>query len=311
MPLSAPDKSARVGVILPTRNRAGSLRAALDSVLDQTWRDLEVLVVDDASTDATAECLAGVTDPRVRVLRLDHPHGAGGARNAGLKAMDNDWIAFQDSDDRWLPEKLEKQLAAVEAAGNKAGFAYCRCRRSGAGVSYLFPPIHARTVAGELFEALLGGNLVSTQTALVRRACIDAHGRFDEALPPLEDWEFFLRLSRHVKAVFVDEVLVEAPFSPDSISKQDANFIASFQGILKQYAADYAERPRLHARHLGTIADRLCLSGHWEEGREQYSRAFCRYPWHLGHAAGIVLSAWPQAYKRFRRWRMPDLSDKH
>ena len=180
MPLSAPDKSARVGVILPTRNRAGSLRAALDSVLDQTWRDLEVLVVDDASTDATAECLAGVTDPRVRVLRLDHPHGAGGARNAGLKAMDNDWIAFQDSDDRWLPEKLEKQLAAVEAAGNKAGFAYCRCRRSGAGVSYLFPPIHARTVAGELFEALLGGNLVSTQTALVRRACIDAHGRFDE-----------------------------------------------------------------------------------------------------------------------------------
>ena len=162
------------------------LRAALDSVLDQTWRDLEVLVVDDASTDATAECLAGVTDPRVRVLRLDHPHGAGGARNAGLRELRNEWIAFQDSDDEWHPDKLEKQMAAA-AANPRAGFVFCRCRRSAGGEAYLFPPLHAKTGTGGIFEALLGGNRVSTQTALVRRDCIAAHGVFDEALPPLED----------------------------------------------------------------------------------------------------------------------------
>ena len=300
---SIPRTAARVGVIIPTRNRMRSLPAALDSVLRQTWRDLEVLVVDDASTDGTADYLTSLSDPRVRALRLDRPHGAGGARNAGLRELRNEWIAFQDSDDEWHPDKLEKQMAAA-AANPRAGFVFCRCRRSAGGEVYLFPPLHAKTCSGGIFEALLGGNLVSTQTALVRRDCIAAHGVFDEALPPLEDWEFFLRLARHVEAAFVDEALVEAPFSPDSISKRDQEFIASFQAILEKYAGDFAARPALRARHLGTIADRLCMAGRWEEGRAHYARAFRGHPRHLGHAAGWVLAAWPWAYRRIRGWRI-------
>lgn len=298
-----PRATARVGVILPTRNRTHSLPRALDSVLHQTWRDLEVWVVDDASTDGTAKYLAGLSDARVRHLRLDRPHGAGGARNAGLKKMQNEWIAFQDSDDQWRPQKLEKQMAAAEA-NPKAGIVYCRCIRDSGGSSLVFPPPGTRRRSGDIFEEMLGGNLISTQTALVRRACVEAHGFFDEALPPLEDWEFFLRLSRQVEAAFVDEVLVEAPFSADSISNRDREFIAAFKAILEKYDADFATRPALRARHLGTIADRLCMAGRWNEGRTHYVQAYRRNPRHVGHALGWILAAWPSAYRMIRKGRV-------
>lgn len=293
----------RIGVIIPTRNRMRSLPAALESVLRQTWRDLEVIVVDDASTDGTGEYLAGVSDPRVRHMRLDRPRGAGGARNAGLREARNEWIAFQDSDDHWLPGKLERQMAAA-AAQPAAGFVYCRCRRrSPDGSSFVFPPRRVKRVSGPIFDSLLGGNLVSTQTALVRRACVMEHGFFNEALPPLEDWEFFLRLSRHVEAAFVDETLVEAPFSLDSISTRGTEFIASFQAILKLYMSEFETRPALLARHLGTIADRLCMEGRWEEGRAHYARAFRLESRHVGHALGWLLSASPRMYRTVRGWR--------
>ncbi len=303
MQASVHRRPARIGVILPSRNRLRTLPAALNSVLEQTWRDLEVMVVDDASTDGTADYLAGLSDPRVRHRRLDRPRGAGGARNAGLEMMHNEWIAFQDSDDRWLPDKLEKQMAAVESASVEPGFVYCRCRRVSASSSYVFPPLHVRRLSGRIYETLLGGNLVSTQTAMIRRACMDEHGLFDETLPPLEDWELFLRLSRNVEAVFVDEILVESSLRKDSISQRNNDVISAFLAILERYEDDYAMHPRLRARHLGTIADRLCMAGRMEEGKARYAEAIRLRPFHLGRAAGWALAGMPFAYKAMRTWR--------
>lgn len=160
-------------MIIPTHNRVDCLPTALASVLRQTWSDLEVLVVDDASTDGTAEYLARFPDPRVRVVRLDRQQGAGGARNEGLKRLRNEWIAFQDSDDCWAPRKLEKQMAAADRSGPELGVVYCRCRRGSGRGGAVFPPLRVPAASGMIFDALLGGNLVSTQTALVRRAHVE------------------------------------------------------------------------------------------------------------------------------------------
>ena len=100
-----------ISVIIPTYNRASLLPRALDSVLRQTWEDLEVIVVDDASRDDTPQVMAACTDPRVRYIRLEKNSGACVARNTGVAQARGEWIAFQDSDDLWLPEKLEKQMA--------------------------------------------------------------------------------------------------------------------------------------------------------------------------------------------------------
>ncbi len=104
-----------VSVVIPTRNRCALLARALGSVLAQTHEELEVIVVDEASTDRTPEVIAAVADPRVRLLRHEIARGAAGARNAGVKAARGRWCAFLDDDDLWAPTKLASQLGALEA----------------------------------------------------------------------------------------------------------------------------------------------------------------------------------------------------
>src|SRR4030043_1337098 len=99
-----------VSVIIPTYNRAHLVGRSIRSVLNQTYQDLEVIVVDDGSKDNTAEIVRGITDPRIVFLKHEKNRGVSAARNTGLKAARGKYIAFQDSDDEWLPQKLEKQL---------------------------------------------------------------------------------------------------------------------------------------------------------------------------------------------------------
>src|SRR5262245_12992873 len=107
--------SPAVSVVLPAYNRAGSIGGAIPSVLRQTWADFELIVIDDGSEDGTLEAAAGIRDPRLRLIAGQSNRGAAAARNRGAAVARADWIAFQDSDDEWLPEKLEKQMARLAA----------------------------------------------------------------------------------------------------------------------------------------------------------------------------------------------------
>lgn len=122
------------------------------------------------------------------------------------------------------------------------------------------------------------------------------------------DWEFFLRLSRHVAFAAIDEILVDAPIRPDSLSRNDRLFVASFRRLLECCREYFLPRPELQARHLGTMADRLCMMGDWMDGRAQYARACCLNPRHAGHAAGWLLAHCPPLYRmarHARRMRIP------
>lgn len=109
-----------VSVVIPTYDRAAVLPRAIDSVLGQTVEDLELLVVDDGSTDRAPDVVAGYADDRVRCLRHEQNRGASAARNSGIEAASGDYVAFLDSDDEWLAGKLETQLAVLEAASCRA-----------------------------------------------------------------------------------------------------------------------------------------------------------------------------------------------
>jgi len=115
----------RVSVIIPTYNRAATLGRAIDSALEQTIDDLEVVVVDDGSTDDTESVLAAYEDPRVRTIIHATNQGANVARNTGLEHVRGEYVAFLDSDDVWHPAKLERQLAALEARSSIWVGAYC------------------------------------------------------------------------------------------------------------------------------------------------------------------------------------------
>lgn len=105
----------KVSVIIPTYNRAHLIGRAIKSVLNQTYKDFEIIIVDDGSTDKTEEVVKDFKDERVRYIRREKNKGGSAARNTGIKAARGEYIAFQDSDDEWLPEKLEKQMKAFEA----------------------------------------------------------------------------------------------------------------------------------------------------------------------------------------------------
>jgi GT2 family glycosyltransferase len=217
-----------VSVVLPAYNRAGTIRAAIDSVLRQTFADFELLVVDDCSTDGTREVVAEVRDPRLRLIAMPANRGAAAARNAGIGEARGAWVAFQDSDDEWLPLKLEKQMARLAEPGFVA--AYCGMLvigrpdgRDGARpeVRYVPRPDIA-VVEGDILPSLMRASILSTQTLVARRDALVTIGGFDESFRALIDRECALRLARLGPIACVDEPLVLQRFSANSITRETA-----------------------------------------------------------------------------------------
>jgi glycosyltransferase involved in cell wall biosynthesis len=181
-----------VSVVIPAYNRAAVLGRAIDSVLQQSLGDLEIIVVDDGSSDGTAAQAARCDDPRLRVLRHDTNRGAAAARNTGIRAAAGGVIAFLDSDDEWLPEKLERQVAALQRAPedvlmSTTGYWMLRERSR---------EIRERTPKNvkDWGAALRSGCVLSPgSTAMIRREAFAIHGLFDEELRRLEDWDWLLR----------------------------------------------------------------------------------------------------------------------
>jgi glycosyltransferase involved in cell wall biosynthesis len=269
-----------VSVVLPAYNRAGSILAAVDSVLGQTFRDFELLVVDDGSTDGTMAALDGVRDPRLRLLANPRNMGAGAARNTGIRAARADWVAFQDSDDEWLPRKLALQLARLDAAGDGHVAAYCGMAvvgglDEGAGRTSLryIPDPQLAKVEGDIQAALLRESLVSTQTLIARRDSLLAIGGFDESLPALEDWDCAIRLAALGPFAFVDEPLVMQHFSANSITRHRDRRLAARKTILAKHLSALQADPVLLAQHYRAIAGEQRRLGLMREARASLAQA--------------------------------------
>lgn len=218
---------AKISVILPTYNRAQSLPMAAKSVLEQSYRDLELIVVDDASTEDIEAVVRQLGDDRVRYVRQPENRGAAAARNRGLVEAHGTLIAFQDSDDMWLPGKLERQVALLEAQGPEVGVVIGSkiCHGYGADtshgpdkVSILPAPNHFMKLDEDQVRRLFIENRISLQNGLFRRDCYPEAAWFDPCAKANNDWEFTVRLVQHTK-VFEDPLPVVLAFvSGDSIS---------------------------------------------------------------------------------------------
>jgi glycosyltransferase involved in cell wall biosynthesis len=196
-----------VSVVVPTHNRAGLVRRAVDSVLAQTVDDLEVIVVDDGSSDVTPSVLAelAASDRRVRAVRHDEPAGPPAARNRGIDEARGRFVAFLDDDDEWLPMKLERQLAAMDDDG---ALVLVSCHHAlvgddGSELPYRGPTACTR---GQLLWCdFLGGSSLG----LVRRGAFPdgVLPRFDGALRTCQDWDYWVRCAEVGAVALVPEVL--------------------------------------------------------------------------------------------------------
>ena len=242
LPRSAAAKAAsapRVSVIIPTYNRAAAVQRAIASVLGQTLEDFELLVVDDGSTDETADAIAGIDDPRLRCIRQERNKGVAAARNRGIAEARAPLLAFLDSDDEWLPRKLALQVALMESSPRHVGFVGCGVEDTLDGRTQAKPP----EGRGFLFDRMLYANLLhgAGSSALVRKAAIDMVGGFDERLPAIEDYDLWIRICRFWSVEQVAEPLVRYNDAESEIGGELRRSRAR--------GANIAARRLLHARY--------------------------------------------------------------
>lgn len=276
-----------VSVVLPTYNRASCLRQSMDSVLQQTFRNLELIVVDDASEDNTKAIVEGMSDPRIRYVRHESNRGGSAARNSGISMARGAFVAFQDSDDDWLPDKLERQMAAVDAECNVV---YCGYTKRVAESETYVPDRRIVRRDGDILRPLLSANFVGTPTLVVRRSLLQEVGGFDESLGRFQDWELVIRLAAVSPFRLIDEPLVIARDTAGNISSNAPAGVAALRAILERQAALYERFPTAAFDALATLGHLECLSGEYDRARSSFRRALRIRPTSPKVLAALALS---------------------
>ncbi|MDE7223492.1 MAG: glycosyltransferase [Acetatifactor sp.] len=233
-----------VSVIIPTYNRVHTLPASIDSVLRQTYDHLELIVVDDGSTDGTESFVRGLTDGRVRYVRNTGNHGPAAARNLGVRLAQGEYVAFQDSDDEWHPDKLEKQMPLLLNPEDNIELVYCEYTRYHGQTKRETIPSKALPSGckqGDILPVLLLQPLIGTPAIVVKKSCFAQVGGFNEDLATFEDYEFTVRFSQKHRIGFVEETLVKVNDSPDSVDKRFADRIRTQAYIVREMITPFKE----------------------------------------------------------------------
>lgn len=251
-----------ISVIIPTYNRVHTLPRAVESVLNQSYSRIELIIVDDGSDDGTAQYVESLGDARVRYVINKQNLGPAEARNKGVNLSKGEWIAFLDSDDVWETDKLEKQMNYVQNAGGECKMVYCEYAIYQESEMLGIVPEKEMDImekSGQLLEQLLRGPLIGTVTMLVEREAFLETGGFNADLKALEDYEFSLRFARMYRIGFVEEVLVKAYNSAVSVNKQWSEQIHTYFYIVQEFLEDM--------KKYGILWRKLCLI---EKEAEEY-----------------------------------------
>ncbi len=278
-----------VSVIIPTYNRAHVLGRSIQSVLNQTFQDFELIIVDDGSTDDTEKIVKNLSNEKVKYTKLQKNQGAGVARNIGIRLAKGDYIAILDDDDEWMPERLEKQMKVFSTAPMEVGVVYTRYIKYDSLGDYI-PPLKVAKKEGDLFKQLLFELHVQWQSSLIKRECFNKVGLISESMLYARDWEFLLRISQHYQFLYIDEPLAIIYEQPeDRFSKQE-RLIVDLQRILKMYFSQIKQDRRVLAKYYFRIAYFSCSVGKIGQGRCYYLKSLRAYPMDIVIISAFVTS---------------------
>lgn len=242
-----------VSIVIPTYNRERVLLRAIESVLKQTYTDLEVIVADDCSQDGTQHLVESIADPRVRYCRLEKNAGACAARNMGISLAKGEFIAFQDSDDVWHPEKLQTQMDVLTQTG--ADLTFCSFEKlfdNGQRV------VHPQGMKSHFCtrEELMNNSLASTQCILGKAEAV-RNTMFDVSIPRMQDYDFIIRAAEHHSVYYENQVLVTLYEQADSITAGKKGYrkhMEIAQKFLKKYEHLRPVYPQWELKMLKIIA---------------------------------------------------------
>jgi glycosyltransferase involved in cell wall biosynthesis len=238
-------KNPKVSVVIPTHNRAKLITRALDSLKNQTNQDFEIFIIDDASTDNTEDVINNYNDSKIKYIRLSENVGQSKARNIAIKQANGEYIGFLDSDDEWLPEKIEKQLKLFEQSNDpRLAAVYCGSLKK--------DEIHNKTsihkggnVRGDIYVKLLSGFCPSTPTLfLVKKAVLIEVQGFDEFLPTFVDYDLWLRIARlgHTFDVVDEPLIVKHEHAGSQIAKDPEKRERGLDLFLEKWGEELIEK---------------------------------------------------------------------
>jgi len=285
-------KQLKVSVIIPTYNRANLLPRAINSVLNQTFRDFEIVVVDDGSTDNTREIL----EPFIKSNQIRYFYqknkGPSAARNLGIKNSKGEYIAFLDSDDEWLPEKLEKQIKLFEnSKDKKLGFVGCDViivdEERNTTIQYEFPKYK------NYLKYLLSTKSIWFPSAiLTKKKILEEIGLFDEDLHFGEHWDMWIRIARKYSFDFVPEYLIKyylgTPWVTNPIKLLEiAN---SYDYIFQKFKEEYHKFPWLYSSQLHFLGSFYFRLGSTKKGKKLLLKSIKINPLNLKRYFSLFLT---------------------
>lgn len=194
-----------VSIIIPTYNRSENVIESIESVLNQTYQDIEIIVVDDGSTDDTMQKVKSVNDSRVNYIQLEKNYGQSYARNKGASIAKGECLAFQDSDDSWYRNKLELQLGFMKTAGTDM----CFCQFTRNNEIYPYDELSKKILGIQLFDLLLQVPLIDTSTIVCKKDCFLSISGFDSQIRCFEDYEFSLRFAEKYTISYLGKNLLD------------------------------------------------------------------------------------------------------
>ncbi|NEQ65641.1 MAG: glycosyltransferase [Symploca sp. SIO2D2] len=205
-----------ISVIIPAYNAESTIKETINSILNQTFTDFELIIINDGSQDSTLEVVSSISDSRIRVFSYSNA-GVSAARNRGIAEAKGEYFSFIDADDLWTPDKLEAQLAALQA-NPQAAVAYSWTDWVDESGQFLRPGSRAKSNGNVLSELLFRDFIASGSNPLIRKEALTQVGGFDESLTPAADWEMWLRLAGKYEFVNVPSAQILYRVSPNSMS---------------------------------------------------------------------------------------------
>lgn len=289
-----------VSVIIPTYNSANLLSRAVDSVLEQTYSDLELIIIDDGSTDSTDEVVSEYSDERIKYIKHELNRGGSAARNTGIENAKGKYIAFLDADDEWLPPKLECQLNKLRSCPEE--YVAVHCKRDYDVNVFARLRDHLSTIVGtkkrdvpkeggkELIKEILSMNLsTGASTLIVETKVVNELGGFDSTFPRHQDWEFLIRVLQQGKLAYVDEPLVIKHHTGEPCPEV---FAEGKRRLLKDFSEEISEIERdgndiTHTQKLH-LAKMYIESGQIVKGISQIKWSKIDFPQFLGVSWSIM-----------------------
>lgn len=266
-----------VSVIIPAFNRNHTLPRALASVVRQTFSDLEIIVIDDASTQPVEEIVGSCRDARMRIVVHRRNRGANAARNTGIRAASGTYVAFLDSDDEWDENKLKVQVKALEEAPAAVGAHYTGLTAFLEDGTEKFRT--STRLSGNLRSILLRQNEIGPLSSfMVRRSVLDHVGGFDEDLPSSQDWELYIRIAQSYEFVSTSASLVRYHLGRDSITRNVRAKALGRRMVLEKHGKAMSDAPRAFSGQIVMAGHYYCRAGSCPEGRRMFMWAIRVYP---------------------------------